>query len=302
MQPTITANDKITRATFMPERGGINSSLILPSKDGAKEFLYQHDFFNDDTWPDLPGASPFCFPICGRLARNNNDGAYLYDGRIYHMDIHGFGWQLPWQVSDQKENQITLILQANEKTLNQYPFNFKVSLTYAVQPGKLICHQSYQNNDTKPMPYYAGFHPYLLTPPVNVGKEKVMLDFESDYRLQYNESLTDIVGRLEKIKMPISITDPLINEQLSVLKQNKKATLAYPNGDVIVLEAGGDDPNLFNYLQLYTMNDKPFICVEHWMGHPNALNTVSGVRWLAPGASEAGWYQISIEGCGSRTM
>ena len=38
------------------------------------------------------------------------------------------------------------------------------------------------------------------------------------------------------------------------------------------------------------MADQPFFCVEPWMGHPNAMNTVAGVHWLAPGGSVRGVF------------
>ena len=58
-----------------------------------------------------------------------------------------------------------------------YPFSFKVQLIYKVTNGKLTCEQTYTNTDDKTMLYYAGFHPYFLTPKPGKGKEKVMLNF-----------------------------------------------------------------------------------------------------------------------------
>ncbi|MCX7124544.1 MAG: hypothetical protein NTU49_02075 [Gammaproteobacteria bacterium] len=117
------------------------------------------------------------------------------------------------------------------------------------------------------------------------------MNFDAIRRLKYNDNLTDIIGEQPILKMPSQITDLDINEQLTILGENKLASLEFPNGDVIKVDVT-DNADLFPYLQLYTIPEKPFFCIEHWMGFPNAINTVSGVRWLKPGESEAAVYEI----------
>ncbi|MGB6976526.1 MAG: aldose epimerase [Gammaproteobacteria bacterium] len=287
---TICAADGKTRASFVPEKGGVGSSLIMPDQHGERELLFLHDFFWQRELPDLPGGWPFLFPICARIERNGKEGNYLYDGHVYNLPIHGVSWWNTWQVLDNEHaDQITLALFDNETTLAHYPFAFEVRLTYRVSPGKLTCEQTYINCGDKPMPYYAGFHPYFLTPAFGAGKEKVLLNLEPSKRFVYNNRLTDLIGERELPVLPTPITNPDINEQLMQLGHNKTTQLIYPDGFVIRMTAEGqEDPNLFSYLQCYTISNKPFFCVEPWMAFPNALNTVSGVRWLAAGASERG--------------
>jgi galactose mutarotase-like enzyme len=177
-----------------------------------------------------------------------------------------------------------------------YPFHFEIKLKFIVHNGKWACHQIVKNTETeKPMPYYAGFHPYFLTPEMGMGKEKVVLNFHPIRRLKYNDTLTDIIGTQPVFKTPVIITDPDINEQLCVLGEDRLATLTFPNGDVLKTNVHGmQDPALFSYMQLYNIPEKPFFCVERWMSFPNALNTVSGVRWLNAGESEEAVFEISV--------
>ena len=49
---------------------------------------------------------------------------------------------------------------------------------------------------------------------------------------------------------------------------------------------------VLGYLQFYTMADKPFFCIEPWMGHPNALNALTGAHWLAPGEVTHGVFEV----------
>jgi galactose mutarotase-like enzyme len=293
---TITSADGSTQATFVPARGGAACSIIMPGKQGPRELLYLHDFFWDEKIDDLPGGWPFCFPVCARLTRQNKRGAYLYDGKIYEMKIHGFAWYEAWTVEKAGDDYLILVLRDNAHTRQGYPFSFELKLKYKVTRARLTCEQTYHNLSPKPMPYYAGFHPYFLTPPVDAGKEKVRLNYHPTRHLIYNSDLTDIAGEAALFNLPVSVTDTKINEQLTMVGEDKTIELQYPDGDKIHMVAEGvEDPNLFSYIQLYTMAKKPFICVEPWMAFPNAMNSVYGVRWLAPGDSEHGLLTLWLD-------
>jgi len=293
---TIVSKDASTQATFVPARGGVASSIIMPSGKQSRELLFTHDFFWDEVISDLPGGWPFCFPVCARLARQGQLGAYLYDGKLYELPIHGFAWSSSWLVEEGSSDALTLVLRDNEHTRAMYPFSFEVKLRYEVAHGQLTCQQTYHNLGDQPMPYYAGFHPYFLTPPPGAGKQKVILNYHPTRHLIYNDDLTDIAGEAPLFDLPTSVTHPEINEQLTVLGQQKEITLQYPDGDVLHMAATGvDDVDLFPYIQLHTIPEKPFICVEPWMAYPNAMNSVQGVRWLAAGQSERGLLTLWLQ-------
>ena len=184
----------------------------------------------------------------------------------------------------------------NEHTRERYPFCFEVKLQYQVARGKLTCQQTYHNLSDRAMPYYAGFHPYFLTPPPAQGKEEVKLNYHPTRHLVYNQKLTDIVGEAPLFPLPTSISNSEINEQLTMVGEDKEIVLRYPDNVILRMSAAGiTDPDLFSYIQLYTMPEKPFICVEPWMSFPNAMNSVYGVRWLAPGQSEHGILTLRID-------
>ena len=293
-QYEIKATDGLTKATIIPEYGGGVSSIVFPFLSGTREILFQHDYAWDNDVKDLRGGLPFLFPFCGRGICDGKLGQYNVNGKLYDLAIHGFSWHEKWSVRSIADNAIEIVLTQNENTLQHYPFHFEVSLRYEVLPGKLLCHQVYKNNESiKSMPYYAGFHPYFLTPKLGEGKERVVINFEALRRLQYNDQLTDIVGEIEGLKMPANITNAEINEQLSVLGSNKTATLVFSNKEELLIYID-QNSDFFPYLQLYTIAEKPFFCVEHWMGFPNAINAKSGVRWLKPGENESATYCISM--------
>lgn len=289
---TICSPDCRTRASFVPEKGGTGYSIIMPFRDRDRQLLYSQGFFETKIDREFPKGWPFLFPICGRLEHSGIEGNYLHNGNIYHLPIHGFSWCMPWKViySDNPDSLI-LELTDNEETHKMYPFSFKVQLIYKVSDSKLTCEQIYTNTDTQPMFYYAGFHPYFLTPPFGAGKEKVMLNFKPKRFFLYNDRLTDLIGEKKPLNLPISIVDHQLNEQLSEVVENNIITLQYPDGFNVYMKTS----NIFRYIQKYTIYKKPFICVEPWMGFPNALNKIKGPRWLMPGASEIGYLELFCE-------
>lgn len=289
---TIVSSDGGTRASFVPEKGGMGSSLVI----GGRELLFQHDFFWERQTEKIPGGWPFLFPICGRLERVGQAGQYLYDGHLRQMQSHGFGPRIPWKVIEtDREDTLILQLTDTEATRQMYPFRFEVRLTYRAEKDALACEQIYANRGNVAMPYYAGFHPYFRIPAPGAGKEKVQLDYKPVRAFKYNERLTDLAGETAVPRLPAAVTDPAINERITRVGEDRETKLTLPDGLTIHLAAEGvEDSDLFPYIQLYTMADKPFFCVEPWMGFPNALNTVAGARWLKPGQSERGILRVWI--------
>lgn len=292
---TIASADGSTRASFVPEKGGMGSSIVMPGRDGPRELLFLHDFFWDRQTDKIPGGWPFLFPNCGRLERGGEAGTYLYDGHLYRLPSHGFGPRAAWEVAAEAQDSLTLRLVDTEATRAVYPFEFEILLKYRVAKCVLVCEQTYTNRGQVAMPYYAGFHPYLRTPAPGAGKERVMLDFAPARAFAYNERLTDLARETAVPQVPAPIVHPTVNERIARVASNKEARLILPDGLTVHLAAVGvEDDDLFPYVQLYTMPDKPFFCIEPWMAFPNALNTVAGARWLRPGQSEHGILRLWV--------
>ena len=284
---TIKANDDVTQASFVPELGGIGSSFIFPGPKGPRELLYQHPFFWDRKNTQTRGGAPFLFPICGRIEQDGGS-CYQWGKRIYEMPIHGFAMNSAWSIVDASQpDSIVLQLHEDDRTRRQFPFSFEVTLKHRVEPGTLITEVSCTNHSNDPMPYYAGFHPYFLTPEPHAGKEYVKVNLQSESQLKYNESMTAVIGEKEPAEFPLEITNERVNEMLNRLGEDKTATLQFPIGFNIHMEVKGKkDPDFYKYLQMYTMADRGFFCMEPWMQPPGTLNKKDEVHLLQPGDTE----------------
>lgn len=283
----IEAGDGTASAEVVPELGAIVSSLKLPWKNEQREVLFAHPFFWDRAAERTRGGLPFLFPCCGRMERDGVGGAYLYAGQRYEIKIHGFSMRMPWKVDEAGRDSLTVTLTDTDVTRAVYPFAFRVSLTFKVGAGRLRLEQKYENTGKHPMPYYAGFHPYFLTPPVEGGKEAVIVRMAALSQWKYNERLTDITRRVAAPDFPASVTSASIHEGLMEVGDPCEAALHYPDGVALHMLAEGQEcRRMFPFVQLYTMPDRPFFCVEPWMGFPNAMNSMGSVRWIQPGCVE----------------
>ena len=115
--------------------------MNLVSSDGT-EYIWQGD---PNTWT---GRSPVLFPFIGRLTNNS----YKLNGQEYPMTIHGFAKLNEFTVIEQTDNVLTFELRANEKTLEQYPFNFVLRVIHELMDDTLAITYSVTNLSGDVMP------------------------------------------------------------------------------------------------------------------------------------------------------
>jgi galactose mutarotase-like enzyme len=265
---TIFSADQSTSATFIPSRGGIGSSLIMPCDGHSQEMLYLRDNFW--TGEENIGGWPFLFPVCGRHLLKGERGKYQWNGIIYDMPLHGFSNRNKWLVEEQGADFVSLSLSNNAETLKFYPFQFYVRLTYTVSNGSILCEQHYENRGREPMPFYAGFHPYINID--SLDREKWTIAGGLTHAGVYNDSYT---GIKEWLPLTTEIDAPPNCTVQRVLKIKSNQTVALlKNGEPYLhLNVNSEtDTAIFPYMQLYRSGNDPFICMEPWMDIPNGLN------------------------------
>ena len=95
----------------------------LKSKKSGIEYLWQG---NPDVWY---GQSPILFPIVGKVLNNS----YKYNGKDYTIEKHGFARKRKFKLVKMSNDSITMSLKSDEKTLEVYPFNFELNITYKIK-------------------------------------------------------------------------------------------------------------------------------------------------------------------------
>lgn len=275
---TYTLNDQTvpSRLEVVPERGG----LITRWQVQGQEILY----FDVErfTHPELSvrGGVPILFPICGNLP----DNQYTYQGQTYTLKQHGFGRDLPWQVTDRQTQDgvhLTLELSSNDQTRAVYPFAFRVVFTYRLQGNSLEIRQRYLNLSNQPMPFSMGLHPYFYV------ADKTQLAFEipaTQFQDQITQETHAFSGEFDWSADEIDVAfKPLSSQVARVVDRDRHIQLT--------LEF---DPS-HSTLVFWTVKGKDYYCLEPWSAPRNALNTGNHRITLPPGASHEAWVKFTVE-------
>ena len=159
------------RVVLAPTRGGMVTRFIVRDTN----VLYLDADTLRDPVKNVRGGIPVLFPIAGRLA----DDKYQWDGATYTMKQHGFARNMPWAIVDQATDggaRLGLALTANAMTRAQYPFDFRLAVTYVLCEGRLTVQTRVSNLGERNMPMSPGLHPYFQLADRNKGAARVVTD------------------------------------------------------------------------------------------------------------------------------
>lgn len=252
-----------SRIVFCPERGAI----VIHCELQGQELLYldRETFLNPQA--NIRGGIPILFPICGQLI----GGQYEWNGAVYGMKNHGVARIKPWQVIETGTDDgayATLSLRSDEETLASYPFAFELRFTYRLKDGKLTIEQQYSNGSDEPMPMVAGFHPYFTAE----GKH-----------LSYETDATKLLDYNDNIEKPFDGSFDLqgLVESAALLGAHKPE-IGFPLNDKggFVRMSYSEE---FRYVVLWSVEGKPFVCVEPWTALNEALNHQKDLLLVKPG-------------------
>ena len=98
----------------------------VTDKDGF-EYIWQ----GDDRYWNEHGAN--LFPYIARLWEKS----YIFQGKTYHMDIHGFAKDSVFSCEKAGENELVFAMEDTRETLEQYPFHFRFEIRYLLEKNTL---------------------------------------------------------------------------------------------------------------------------------------------------------------------
>lgn len=272
----LTESSTNSRIVVCPERGGI---VIGCQLNGVELFYLDKATFENPT-ANIRGGNPILFPICGQLENQS----YEWNGQTYKMANHGVARTAVWEVVDTAsdgEASITIRLRSNEQTLQSYPFAFELLFTYALKDGQLHTRQQYRNlGESEAMPFYAGFHPYFA--------------IDTDKNIAYESDATRFVDYNDNVVKPFTGKIDLEDLVESVcLLDSKKSEISFPVSKETRVHLTYDD--IFKYMVLWSVKDRPFICAEPWMAATGELNRQEELVMLGAGEELRANFTISCQ-------
>lgn len=247
------------------------------------EYLWQA---KADVWPR---HAPVLFPIVGKL----KDNLFTYNGRSYSLPQHGFARDLEFECISQSQTRIEFVLRSQPNTLENYPFDFELILSYEIDQNSITCGYCVKNmNSQEDMFFSIGAHPGFKIP---------LLESEtwSDYQLRFEENknyqITKLQdGLLSDKKIPLQLTHSTLNITDHLFEND---ALVFEDGQidqVCIISAKtnkGVEINCNNWPFFGIWSKKgctDFICLEPWYGiaddfeSKQDLTTKKGIIKLTP--------------------
>lgn len=251
----------------------------------GKERLWQGD---PTFWA---GRSPILFPVCGAL----RNGEYAFGGKRYKMGKHGFARNSVFTVETLEKNRAVLVLHANERTRESYPFEFVFRVIYEVNGKKLNVKYRIDNDGIGDMWAFVGSHEsYLLDG--KLGDYKLI--FENDERFVSRAPIegglvADIYDDFGSGKV-LKLADELFDHDTVILLgiSSRKVTLASDVKPLATLTFDAEN------LLLWTAVGAPFVCIEPWLNYPDEVDfdgdilEKKGVAVIKPGESYVNEHEI----------
>ena len=226
----------------------------------GKEYLWQGD---PKYWE---GQAPLLFPAIG----NYKDNEIKIEGVTRTMDNHGFLRTLEFAVVEHTENKVVMSAVQNEKTLEQYPYEFEVVVVFEIIDSKLHTSYTVKNINDKEMLYSFGLHPAFNC---NVNTERA---FEKYYVEFPEDTKTDTLLFNEDIRVMLDQTKHIsLEEQKMFLKHEMfERTIIFKEitfnevrlgnteeGDYLKFTFDG-----FDIFAMWQPENAPFVCLEPWNG------------------------------------
>ena len=285
-----------TQALLAPDLGGWLLRYARHFEDrGWEEALYCSQEVVDRYPVEMFAGNPLLFPLVSWNMVGERKHFYQWEGRTWEMPQHGFARRLPWQVTHRTPESVTLELEDDEGTRNNYPFSFLHQITYRLRDGRLFWDQKIENCGAVPLPFSTGFHPYLYVPLTDQGRRR-----ESFIRIPECQTVSSVGSWSRFTKEPFPVREWNVNKELEGTLfltdlEKRELCLVDPFRQLeIVLNFEAAPQHRF--VALWTRSpESPFYCLEPWTSLPNSFTRKGeDLILLQPGETfQAGmWLEI----------
>ena len=262
------------------------------------EYLWQGD---PKYWP-MRDAN--LFPYIGRL----NGGQYIYRGKKYSMDMHGFCIGRRFSLEHIEADRATFLLRSSAELKESYPFDFELRIGYRLKGSTIEKSCAVRNIGGSTMFFALGSHPGFRVPLDGAG------------------SFEDWVVEFDRPCSPSRI----LFDPISVLRTGEESPFALKDGrylplrhelfdrDAIVLRGTSGSVSLRSsscsrgvtvscpgmpILAFWHSSgtDAPFLCIEPWLTLPSHeayvedIEKQEGLIPLAAGEEYLNVIEISLE-------
>ncbi|MBQ9748313.1 MAG: aldose 1-epimerase family protein [Clostridia bacterium] len=228
-------------------------------KDSAgREYIWQG---NPAIWS---GHAPVLFPIAGRLLSDS----YVYGGKKYYLPKHGFARKCQFAIYSQDDSHAVFTLASTEDTKRVYPFDFLLTVEFALKGKTLTATHTVHNIGKGNMYFSLGAHPAFN---IEIGDRVVFSEKESFTTHLFNElGLSEGTADVAKDTDSITITDHIFDGDALFFEglESTSATVVSKKDGALLKMTYGKAP----LLGLWAKPGAPYVCIEPWYGFCDNMN------------------------------
>jgi galactose mutarotase-like enzyme len=234
-------------------------------------------------------TSPVLFPIVGTL----KDNTFLFNKKKYILERHGFARDIEFDITASKKDAVAFALKSTPQSMEKYPFDFELALTYTLHENFLHVNYSVQNNGQEEMYFSIGGHPAFKVPLVDGTRYE-------DHYLQLNKIenaprwpigsgglIESSPATLLESEDKIHLTKTLFQRDALVLKHLRSDMVSLKS----TTHAHGLDFHFegFPFLGIWAAKNADFVCIEPWCGiadsvtHNQELTSKEGIEKIEAG-------------------
>lgn len=268
------------------------------SATGAELVRLQDRAGADLLWDGDPafwtGRSPLLFPIVGEVKANRLTVA----GNAYEIGRHGFARTSTFAMVRSDAASCTWRLESSEATRRQYPFEFRLDVTYRIEGATLHMEAEVTNTGGAVMPASFGFHPALRWP-LPYGKLRAAhgIVFERDEPAPIRRPVD---GLLSAAQYPSPVRDRHLLLHDDLFEDGALVFDTLASRSVVYGEAVRVDFPRMPHLGVWTKPGAGYVCIEPWQGHASPegfdgeLADKPGMIAIMPGATESFGMSIAL--------
>jgi galactose mutarotase-like enzyme len=258
----------------------------------------EHIWHGDPAWWN--GSAPVLFPVIGGL----KGGEYRHEGRTYKLPSHGFARGSEFAVARSDSDSVELRLASSEATRAVYPFEFVLTVSFALTRSGIDVRYRVRNSGQDRMLFSIGSHPAFVVPFAGGVLENYYILFELEEELErwFFKDGVIVAGKtaeaMENSRV-LGLTRSCFDDGIMVFKGPRSREFSIANGrnprTVRVVTEG------VPYLGVWSKpGGAPFVCVEPWHGIPDMsdasgeLAEKEGIIALPPSGEFSTGYRVEI--------
>lgn len=143
--------------------------VVLDSMGAEIKSVWDKQLELEHMWSGDPAywgkTAPFLFPFIGKLEKER----FIYEGKVFPADKHGFGQRVEYEVTEQTADRICFRIRDTDATREKYPFSFELEIVYILQADGIRENWYVKNTGDKPMYFSVGGHAAFACPPLQQG-------------------------------------------------------------------------------------------------------------------------------------